>query len=350
VQAAHRALDLVVPGDLDVQARWALAAAYDGCGDFTAADRLWPGLDDATWNAERPVHIAFDVSRARAKIARGRLRSARVVLEPLTHMPADADDAVADQVNAARIEIARLLLLTSAERAARGMAEQVVAYYRDRGATTHARCLEAELVWAEAAVALALFELRPDTRKWAEAERTIARLHDRYPDVAGPHSALALAAAVQHGLILVRLGKQAECRAVVLPVLDRIRAQWSERHPLYLRARYILGLAHLQLDEHAQAAEVLGETWRLQRDLIGPGHPDTLNSQFEYGVALKYTDSRRSAEIIKEVWNQLPGEIGRNNDLYGRVATAKVLLPVMPAPVIRGLNALERWRKRSGRG
>jgi len=131
-----------------------------------------------------------------------------------------------------------------------------------------------------------------------------------------------------------------------VPVLDRIRTELGDRHPLYLRARYILGLTHLQLDEHAQAAEVLGETWRVQREVIGPGHPDTLNSQFEYGVTLKYTDSRRSAEIIEEVWRQLPGEIGRGNDLYGKVATARVLLPLMPVPVIRGLNALERWRKR----
>jgi hypothetical protein len=59
--------------------------------------------------------------------------------------------------------------------------------------------------------------------------------------------------------------------------------------------------------------------------VIGPGHPDTLNTQFEYGVALRYTDGRRSTQVIEDVWRRLPGEIGRKNDLYGRAATARVL-------------------------
>jgi hypothetical protein len=69
VPAARRALEVDVRGDLDVQARWELAAALDGLGDFTAADELRPGLDAATWNAEPAARIVFDVSRS-AKIAR----------------------------------------------------------------------------------------------------------------------------------------------------------------------------------------------------------------------------------------------------------------------------------------
>jgi hypothetical protein len=64
VPAARRALEVDVRGDLDVQARWALAAALDGLGNFTAADELWPGLDAATWSAEPAARIAFDVSPA----------------------------------------------------------------------------------------------------------------------------------------------------------------------------------------------------------------------------------------------------------------------------------------------
>jgi tetratricopeptide (TPR) repeat protein len=348
--AARHALDLGVDGELGVQARWALAAALDGLGDYAAADALWPGLDHATWRPELARRIAFDVSRARAMTARGRLTSARQVLEPRTHLPDGADDTVADQVNAARIEYARLLLLTSSEREGREMAAQVVAYYRDRGATTHARRMEAELVWAEAALALALFELRPDTSQWDEAERVVADLHERYPETAGPHSVFGLAAAVQHGLILVRLGKQAQCREVLAPALDRIRTELGERHPLHLRARFILALTHLQLDEHAEATEILHDTWRVQCEVIGPGHPDTLNTQFEYGVALRYTDGRRSAQVVEDVWRRLPGEIGRKNDLYGRVATARVLLPLLPPPLMRAFNRLERLRKRLSGG
>ena len=344
--AARYALALGVDGDLGVQARWALATALDGLGDYATADALWPGLDHVTWRPKLARRIAFDVSRSRAMIARGRLTSARQVLEPLTDLPDGVDDTVADQVNAARTEYARLLLLTSSEREGREMAAQVVAHYRDRGVTTHARRMEAELVWAEAALALALFELRPDTSQWDAAERVVADLHERYPEAAGPHSVFGLVAAVQHGLILVRLGKQAQCREVLSPALDRIRAELGERHPLYLRARFVLALTHLQLDEHTEATEILHDTWRVQCEVIGPGHLDTLHTQFEYGVALRYTDGRRSAQMIKDVWRRLPGEIGRKNDLYGRVVAARVLLPLLPPPLMRGFNRLERLRKR----
>jgi hypothetical protein len=345
-RVARRALDLGVQGDLAIRARWALAAALDGLGRFADADDLWIALEHADWNPDPALRIAFGVSRARAMIARGRLRAAGAILRPLTDLPDVADDTVVDQVNAARIETARLLLLTSDERSGRELAETVVTYYRDRGATAHARCMDAELVWAEAALALALFELRPDTSKWAEAERTVARLRDSYANSAGPHSVFGLAAAVQHGLILVGLGKQTECRQVLLPAADRIRTELGERHPLYLRARYLLGLTHLQLNEHAHAARVLDEVWQAQRAVLGPAHPDTLNSQFEYAVALKFSDSRRSAALVEDVWQHLPGEIGRRNDLYGRVATARVLLPLMPAPVITALNNAEKLFKR----
>jgi hypothetical protein len=232
-------------------------------GDYAAADALWSGLDRVTWPPELARRIAFDVSRARAMTARGRLTSARQVLEPLTVLPDGADDTVADQVNAARTEYARLLPLTSSERKGREMAAQVVAHYRDRGATTHARRMEvervwrmeAELVWAEAALALALFELRPDTSQWNEAERVVADLR-ALPRGGRPAQRLRPGRRRPTWTNLVRLGKQARCPEVLLPALDRMRTEVGERHPLHLRARFVLALAHLQLDEHAAATEL----------------------------------------------------------------------------------------------
>lgn len=347
-ERARLALSSRVDADTAVQARWALAAALDGLGRFGEADELWSGLDHTGWRPGRGQRIAFDVARARALIARGRLRDAGSILEPLAASPLDAD---ADQVNAARIELSRLLLLTSSERRARELAAEVVTWYRERDAAEHVRCLEAELVWAEAAVSLDLFELRPDTSKWVEAAATLERLDSRYGAAAVPDSVADLTVAVLRSLVLVRLGRQQECRAVLLPRMERIRAELGERHPLHLRARYILSLAHLQLRENAQAAAMLAETWQAQHDVLGPGHPDTLASQLEYGIVLKFTGRpKRSAELIDDVCRRLPKEIGRRNDLYGRAQFAKRMLPFLPAVVLRSLQDFERLLSRFQRG
>jgi len=347
-ERARLAVDLGAAGDLAVRARWALAAALDGLGRFTEAEDLWTGLDRAGWSPDPAQRIAFDVARARAMIARGRLSAALTVLRPLSILPLDA---YADQVNAARTELARLLLVTSSERRARELAAQVVAWYRDQGKERHGRCVEAELVWAEAALALDLFELRPDTSKWAEAEATLERLDRTYRETAVPDSVAGLGVAVLRGLVLVWLGKQQACRAVLVPAVDEIRAELGERHPLYLRARYGLSLAHLQLREHPEAAALLRETWQAQHDVLGPGHPDTLASQLEYGIALKFVgESKRSAALINDVCRRMPDEIGRKNDLYGRAQFAKRLLPVFPARILRGMQDFDQLLKKFQRG
>ena len=347
-ERARLALDLGVDADLAVQARWALAAALDGLGRFGEADELWSALGHATWSPGRGQRIAFDVARARAMIARGRLGDARSVLEPLSQQPLDAH---ADQVNAARIELSRLLLLTSSERLARELAAQVMDWYREQDATEHVRYLEAELVWAEAVVSLDLFELKPDTSKWVEAEAALERLDHRYSEAAVPDSVADLTVAVLRGLVLIRLGKQQECRAVLLPRMERIRTELGEHHPLHLRARYILSQAHLQLRENSEAAALLAETWQAQHDVLGPGHPDTLASQLEYGIVLKFVgEPGRSRELIDDVCRRLPEQIGRRNDLYGRAQFAKRMLPFFPARVLRGLQDFERLLSRFQRG
>jgi tetratricopeptide (TPR) repeat protein len=328
------------------RARWALAAALDGLGRYPDADPVWAHLDQTGWQPEPDRHIVFAVARARALAARGRLRSATALLEPLARLDPNAPGADPDQVNAARIETARLLLLTSSERQGRELAESVVTYYRDRDATGHIRCMEAELVWAEAAVALALFELRPDTSRWREAERLLADTERRFRDAAGPGSVFGPAASVQRGLVLAHLGKQTDARAVLTPALAEIAALLTDRHPLHLRGRYALALTYLQLNDYTTAVGLLAEVWRVQREVVGPGHPDTLNTQLEYAVAAKFTGSPQWAELLDGVWNQLPGEIGRKNDLFGRTATAKRMLPFTPTAVVTALNKVEVWRKK----
>jgi len=342
VSHAQEAARRGAAADLAVQADWALAAGLDGLGRFGDAEPIWARLAVARWDPEPAQRIALDVARARALLARGRLGEARSILEPLQDIDAAAH---ADLLNAARIELARLRQWTSREREARELADSVVRYYQDRNAPGHALCLEAELVWAEAAVSLGLFELRPDTREWARAEGTAARLAQEYPRLAGSHSAHGLAAAVLRGLVLVWLGKQHECREVLEPVVPAISERLGERHPLALRARYALGLAHLQLGEHQRAAEVLGAVWEAQRTVIGPGHPDTLHSQLQYGVALKLVGggpaAARSAEVITGVIDSMPAEIGRRNDLYAQAQLARSLR-YLPGAAITGLMRIDR--------
>jgi len=345
---AQSVLDAGHDGSASTLVRWAYAAALDGLGRFEDATGVWAGLDGADWTPTPTELIAFDVARARARIARGRLRDAAAILEPLAARKDDDPDI--DQVNGARLELARVRLFTSAEVEGRRLAEQVVTWYRERGALTHFRYLEAELLWAEAAVALALFELRPDTSRWAEAERTLDRLVDQYPKAAGEHSVFGLAARVAYGLVLVRLGKQARCRAVLLPILDQVRERLGARHPLFLRARYALGLAHAQLGEFDPAIDVLGPTWETQRSVLGPAHPETLHTQFEFGIALKFRDGARAAAVLDDAWNRLPRhEIGWRNDLYGKLFVERPLRAITPPSVMRAFSWLERARKKLNR-
>jgi tetratricopeptide (TPR) repeat protein len=340
VDRARRALDLGTTGDDAVRARWALAAALDGLGRFDEADPLWTALDTAVWSPAPSRRMSFDIARAHAKVARGRLRAARAVLEPLAAGPLEE---YPEQVNAARTALSRVLLVTSAERAARQLADEVVQWYRSNGAEQHRGCLDAELVWAEAAVALDLFELRPDTSKWKQAEETLHRLDQVHRETAVPGSVARLGVAVVRGLVLVRLGRQQQCREVLLPVLDDIRGELGDRHPWYLRARYALGLAHFQLSENAEAAALIGETWQAQHDILGAGHPDTLASQLEYGILLAFIgDRRRSKELIDDVGRRLPDEVGRKNDLYGRAEMAKTLR-WLPPFMLRGMQTTANW-------
>jgi hypothetical protein len=245
------------------------------------------------------------------------------------------------------------MLWTSREREGRRLAESVVRHYRKLDAPTHALCMEAGQVWAQATVHLGLFELRPDISRWAEAEALLGQLAADYARSAGPHSIHGLAALVQQGLMSVYLGKPAECREILRSAEPELQARLGHRHPLLLRARYALGLAHFQLREYGPAAQVLGAVWQAQREVIGPCHPDTLHSQLQYGVAMKLADRRqsaRSAQLIRDVCSSVARTMGRRNDLYGQAFVASLLPPATPAAAVQFFQDLDqilaRWRKR----
>ncbi|MEV0663678.1 TIR domain-containing protein [Actinomadura luteofluorescens] len=336
---ARRALAM----DAEFAALWGLAAALDGLGRYGEADASWQRLDrekpPPTFTPDRLA--AFRVGRAEAHLARGEQGDAAALLEGVRrdHDITKADDATAHQINAATVELARLRLQTSSEKDARALAKTVIEFYRARAAETHAMCQEAKLVWAEATVALELFEVRPDTSKWGEAEWTLRDLYESFRSSAGPESTLTLKAAVQHALVLVRLGRQSESRAVLEEVVPLLEARFGQAHPLWLRTQYILGLAHLQLSEFAAARDVLERTWNGQRTTLGPRHYETLRTQLELGIVLKFFDQRRMRDLVTDVRRSLPKDIGRRNDLYGRALAAERLLFPMPVWTARAL-----WR------
>ena len=341
---ARHALGPGLTGDLEIRARWALAAGLDGLADFEEAGDLWTWLARVTWTPAPSQRVAFEVARARAMLARGRLTDARSILDGVLTVsaPANADD---DERNAARIELARLLIWTSKEREGRALAESVVRFYRGRNTPGHAQCLAAEMVWAEATFALGLFELRPDKSKWQEARELLDRMTKDHPLSAGPRSPQGPAAAVLLGLVLVWLGKPGECVETLLPALPLLEQRVGSSHPLPLRAQYALSLAYCQLGDWRAGADILAEVWPAQRQLIGPRHPDTLRSQLQYGIALKFANRKQdalSAKMIDEVWSTMPKEVGRLNDLNAQLMFARGLRWT-PYPMLRGLLTMSKW-------
>lgn len=323
-------------------ARWALAEALDGLARYAEADTIWQDLDNADLPPSTPQaqQIAYEVARSRAHLARGQLREASVRLEGIRarHAIETADSAAVHQINSATVQLAILCLQTSREREGRQLARSVVTFYRSHNAEKHAICLQAEMAWAEAAVSLPLFELKIDKNSWAEAEKNLQRLYDSYWESAGPDSGLTLRIAVQHALILIRVGKRnKQVFQIINEILPKIQNRYGRNHPLWLRCHYIRGLAYLRQNQFEDACPLLETAWAGQREVLGPRHPETLITQLELGCLLKLSDVPRSRQLVSEVRQALPGVTGWKNDMYGRALAASAMLIVMPSPAVRWL-------------
>jgi hypothetical protein len=250
---------------------------------------------------------------------------------------------LASQINAAIIQLAKVRLMTSKRKDARLLASSVVRYYRRRGAETHVMCQEAELVWAEATISQdnldLIAEQWPGTSQWGTAELALRDLYESYRASAGPESMLTLKAGVQYALVLVRLDRQSRSRAVLSEVLPALEKRFGGQHPLWLRAQYVLGVAHLHLGEFDAARRTLEGTWHGQRTALGPHHYETLRTQLDLSIALKCHDQQnqqRERELVTDVRRHLPAEVGRGNELYERAFLAEKLL-LMPGWVARTL-------------
>lgn len=342
VERATRALDLAQrAGDRAAayQARRTLAEALDALSRYDQAEEHWRTLLTAPPAVAPADELATRVARIRGLRLRGRLAE---VKQQATRLIADAGDPPADildLVQAATLELARAEVLTDGQRQARTRAAAVLEHYRGRGLPEHARALEAQEVLAEAWLTLHLWELRPDPNDWSRAEDELRTLRERYRRSHGETNQLTLAAAVDLAYALVSQGNRDQGREELKTLLPALERRLGDRHPLFLRALFLQGLVHAQLQQHQQAEPLFERALHGQRAVLGAGHAHTLRTQYELAVMRKLANDPSWQPLMKEVNRLARTAVGRENDLYAQSLLALGLLH-LPTGLVK---LISRW-------
>jgi tetratricopeptide (TPR) repeat protein len=289
------------------------AAALDACTQYDDAAAIWAGWADPATG--RPPEWLPVVERSRAVLAkatslrlRGELRPAIRLLTGLLAAPEPAVDGadgmvtgraeareLAAQRLAARLELARLYLLAGQPHEAMAAAEAVAEAYRHRGMPSHHRRLAALGVTAEATLRTQVARLRARTAD--RAERQLRALHNRYQRSLGRADPLTLAAGVEWGLALLQLGRPRAAREALTRSEHAVVRWLGPDDPLRLRALYGLALASSRLGEYTHARDLLAFVCTRQRAQLGAHHPDSLESQLEYGIARYLTGDAEGARL-----------------------------------------------------
>lgn len=178
--------------------------------------------------------------------------------------------------------------------------------------------------------ARALFEhSRPDTDTPAVCQ--LLDILDRYVEV--------LATRVSIDFALISQGKAKEALAnttALLPVLD---AMLDERHPTVLRERTTHGLAYSQLARFDEAVEALEHAHCGNLVALGITHPETLQTQFEYAIALKLRgrsgDIQRANTLFDEVRQRAKSVVDNRDERVFRAVVGATLARYMPAMLLR---------------
>lgn len=332
------------------RARLLLAQALDQRGEHVAADdAYWTDLvaRPPAWlrtgtGAEERVRTQLALASAIAQ--RGGLRDALGIVAPIVEelRAAPPGPLRDDLAPAATLELARLRQLTGDARGARKLADEVVRRFRDDGRHAHARCLEAESVWAEAFLTLDLTELDGKPADWEASEETLRDLATRYETRWGPDSVVALAARVRADRALIALGKPdaalrafAETEALVR---DRLGA-----HRMLFRLRFGIAQAHGQLKEFERQRDVLAALLPEQAAALGRFHPETLETQLDLGIAFAMTGERRRAvTLVDEAARALRDVLGWKTDLATKAAFAQRIVP-LPHAVLRALSVVDQF-------
>ncbi|MCD0448021.1 tetratricopeptide repeat protein [Actinocorallia sp. API 0066] len=304
------------------------AEALDGLGRYEEADVRWRSLDP-------DEHL---LPKARRLRRRGRLAEARGQVERvLVH---EDDPEMSGTVQEARLELARIQLATTEQREARGTARLVIEHYRRRGLPRHRLIAEAQEVLAQALLSVAFTELKPDHDGWEDAELIYRDLLEEHRRAFGGDSVFSLSASVGRSYALVSRGRPAEALHELEKTLPSLRARLGSDHPIFLRTLYLLGLAHAQRNDIRRAEALLRAAVEGQLRVLGPTHPETLESRRELGVMLRISGDLRGAWTqFSETRRAAAETVGIGTDLHMQAFVSMILTP-LPATIWRSV-----WRR-----
>lgn len=330
---AVRALASATDATLRRRCLQLIAETLDALGQLDAADSVWGEATAGASGLDGPS-VETELAFLRALRLRGQHIEAR---QRLTGMITRIGDVLPlfHEAQFAEIELARAEMETDSQLAARKRALKVMSAYHDRGLDQHVNAIEAQRLFADARLALSLWELKTDPTVWQDAADELRQLHDSFARSHGPRNMLTLNVAVAYAEALIALGSPGTARRAVEEIRDDMQVRFGERHPLTLRVRVVLGYAAAQCGRNKDALEHFQVAYNGQRELLGPTHPHTLRSQFNLAVALKLTgDSAAARAMFNEVRRAAPGSVGRGTDLFGQAFVASLLSP-MPSFVWR---------------
>lgn len=316
------------------------AAALDALGQSDQAEQHWQrAVEPADFGVlTREEQVKVRLRWIRGRRMRGVLKENVPELESVV---AAEQSLPVELVLLALIELAHIEMLTDEQGKARRHARRVLDHYRDKGQPRHAAALEAEYVLATAQLRLQFTELKASPVRWAEAEKTLRRLARELEDELGARNVDVLGCKVNVDFALISRGEAKAARKSASELLPVLRGRLGEHHPLVLRERYVLGLAHFQLAEFGEAAASLERAHRGQLTTLGIAHPETLQTQFEFAMALKLGSGdqrKRANDLLDEVVKHAKAIVGLLNDLPWQAFTAATLARYAPRCALRAAH------------
>ncbi|MGW4520531.1 TIR domain-containing protein [Amycolatopsis sp. NPDC004378] len=300
------------------RARLTCARALDQLGRYADADPLWPDeVPEALPDREK---AEARVAMAVAKRMRGRFRDALGLL------------STGDPDPRARLELARLRIVTGDLKPARTIAESVIREYDTPDHERHPLRLEAIGVHAEAQMSLDLTEFKVRDEGWDALEAQLRSARDSLAGLLGSESPLTLAAGVRCARASVTRGRPKRALREFAELEPRVRDVFAEHHPLHQWLRYSTAQAYAQLKEYEDVAVILRVLLEKQRESIGPYHPDTMRTQLDLGIALALNgDNDEAVPLVVEAEQRIGEALGWRAELRNRAGITRAL---MNLPVI----------------
>ncbi|WP_258903204.1 toll/interleukin-1 receptor domain-containing protein [Actinokineospora sp. UTMC 2448] len=334
----------------DPLARWhgqrIQAAVLDDRGRHREAKELWSAV--VTDPLMGRVRVEEKIS-ART----GRLRNLRILADyptarALAHdLLADITDAtLADALVPARLELAAIGISTGDADDARAAAKSVMDHYQERGLPGHRDAVEATVLFYESMFDVFIADSIPDRPTLLAAAAELRREWNRARKTFGARNPRTLVIAVTHLRALIGASSSAEAIEVHTGLPAQLAEHLGPDHRLRARALFLLGWAYANLDRHDEAAAFHREAREHQLSVLGPDHPETLQTIYELGVAdLRRGDRVQAKAAFKHVISRAADSVGTRTNLYGKAMCADALAN-LPSPVYHGFAALERLLRR----